>query len=148
MTTIDHQTSYDYGRRLDGVRRKRIFAFLIDFTLVCILGLLAYFVITILGVVTLGLGWLLYGLVFPVVPILYSGMSIAGSQATPGMRAAGLVFRTESGQRPGFLEGAVHVILFYVSVTFLTPFVLLVSLFNSRKRMLHDMVIGATVENA
>jgi uncharacterized RDD family membrane protein YckC len=145
MTTYD--TAYPVAR-VDNVRRKRLIAFLIDFTLVIILWLVACVVIGILGVVTLGLAWLLYGAVFPVIAVLYSGMAISGRSSTPGMRAVGLVFRLETGEKPGFLQGAIHVILFYVSVTFLTPFILLVSLFNSRKRLLHDMLIGATVENA
>jgi uncharacterized RDD family membrane protein YckC len=144
MTTIN--STYDTAR-LDGVRRKRILAFLIDFTILVLLWLIACVVIGVLGVLTLGLAWLLYGAVFPLVAVLYSGTSIANRGATPGMRAAGLTFGMETGERPGFLQGAMHVILFYVSVTFLTPFILLVSFFNSRKRLLHDMVIGATVEN-
>lgn len=145
MTTYDN--SYPVVR-VDNVRRKRMIAFLIDFTLVTILWLIACVVIGVLGVVTLGLAWLLFGAVFPVIAVLYSGMAISGRGATPGMRAVGLAFRLETGEKPGFLQGAIHVILFYVSVTFLTPFILLVSLFNSRKRLLHDMLIGATVENA
>ncbi len=134
--------------RVDAVRRKRAIAFLIDFTIVTLLWLVACVIIGILGVVTLGLAWLLYGAVFPVIAVLYSGISIANRGGTPGMRAVGVTFRLETGERPGFLQGAVHVILFYVSVTFLTPLVLLVSLFNGRKRLLHDMLVGATVENA
>jgi uncharacterized RDD family membrane protein YckC len=147
MTTIENQTAYPVAR-VDGVRRKRIWAFLIDFTIVTLLWILACVVVAILGVFTLGLAWLLYGAVWPIVAVLYSGMSISSRGATPGMRAMGLVFRMETGERPGFLQGAIHVILFYVSVTFLTPLILLVSLFNGRKRLLHDMLIGATVENA
>lgn len=145
MTTYDNP--YPVAR-LDSVRRKRIIAFLIDFTLVTILWLVACAIIFVLGVFTLGLAWLLYGAVFPIVAILYSGMTISSRGATPGMRALGLAFRMETGERPNFWQGAFHVILFYVSVTFLTPFILLVSLFNARKRLLHDMLIGATVENA
>lgn len=145
--SLSQTAPYDIAR-LDGVRRKRIMAFLVDFTLVCFLWLIACFIIFLLGIVTLGLAWLLYGAVFPIVAVLYSGFSIDNRGATPGMRAAGLTFRLETGQKPGFLHGAVHVILFYVSVTFLTPLVLIISLFNARKRLLHDMLIGATIENA
>jgi uncharacterized RDD family membrane protein YckC len=130
------------------VRRKRIIAFLIDFTMVCLLALLAYLVITILVIPTLGLALFLYAPVIPVVPILYSGISIANRSATPGMRAAGLVFRTETGEKPGFLQGAFHVILFYLSISFTGGLVLLLTFFTPRKRLLHDMIIGATVENA
>src|ERR1700710_273649 len=106
MTAIN--STYDVAR-LDGVRRKRIIAFLIDFTILIVLWLIACVVIGVLGVLTLGLAWLLYGAVFPVVAVLYSGMSIANRGATPGMRAAGLTFRLETGERPGFLHGAMHV---------------------------------------
>jgi uncharacterized RDD family membrane protein YckC len=147
MTTIENRNTYPVAR-VDGVRRKRMIAFLIDFTIVTILWAIACVIIGILGVFTLGLAWLLYGAVFPVVAVFYSGLAISGRGATPGMRAVGLTFRMETGEQPGFLQGAIHVILFYVSVTFLTPLVLLVSLFNGRKRLLHDMLIGATVENA
>lgn len=145
MTTYD--TAYP-AARLDAVRRKRIMAFLIDFTLVTLLWLVACAVIFVLGIVTLGLAWLLYGAVFPIVAILYSGMAISNRSATPGMRALGLVFRMDTGEKPNFWQGAFHVILFYLTMSFSGGLILLVSLFNSRKRLLHDILIGATVENA
>jgi uncharacterized RDD family membrane protein YckC len=147
MTTIEHRNDYPVAR-FDGVRRKRIMAFLIDFAIVCMFWLIACAVVFVLGVVTLGLAWLLYGAVFPVVAVLYSGVSIGNRGATPGMRAMGLIFRTETGEKPNFLQGAVHVILFYVTTSFSLGLTLIVSLFNSRKRLLHDMLVGATVENA
>jgi uncharacterized RDD family membrane protein YckC len=135
--------------RFDAVRRRRMLAFLVDFTIVALLSLAVGVLVFFLGVITLGLAWLLYGGIFPVVAILYSGMTVGGEHsATVGMRAAGLITRRESGGRPDFIQGAAHVILFYVSISFLTPLILLVSLFNSRKRMLHDMLVGITVENA
>jgi uncharacterized RDD family membrane protein YckC len=145
MTTYDNSFS---AARLDSVRRKRIIAFLIDFTLVTLLWLVACAVIFVLGIFTLGLAWLLYGAVFPIVAILYSGTAIANRSATPGMRALGLIFRMDTGEKPNFWQGAFHVILFYVTASFTGGLILLVSLFNSRKRLLHDILIGATVENA
>jgi uncharacterized RDD family membrane protein YckC len=135
-------------RRFDGVRRKRIFAFLMDFTAVTLLSIGAGVLVFFLGIVTLGLAWGLYGVIFPIVAVIYSGMSVSSYGGTPGMRMMGLVFRTETGEPAGFVTGAAHVVLFYVTVTFLTPLVLLVSLFNSRKRLLQDILIGATVENS
>lgn len=147
MTTIDHRPAYDLAR-LSGVRRKRMLAFLIDFTLVLLISLALGVVVFFLGLITLGLGWALYGGIFPTVAVLYSGFSIANHSATPGMRSAGLIFTTDTGQRPGFLIGAMHVILFYVTVSFTGGIILLLTFFNSRKRLLHDMLVGATVENA
>lgn len=135
--------------RFDSVRRRRMMAFLLDFTIVGILFIVACTLVFFLGILTFGLAWLLYGGLFPIVAIIYSGMTVGGdNSATVGMRAAGLIARRDNGGRPDFIQGAAHVILFYVTVTFLTPLVLLVSLFNGRKRMLHDMLVGITVENA
>jgi hypothetical protein len=47
-----------------------------------------------------------------------------------------------------FVLGAVHAVAFYVSVTALTPFVLLVGLFNGRRRLLHDILLGTVVINS
>ena len=44
--------------------------------------------------------------------------------------------------------GAAHALLFWVSVSFFTPLVLLVGLFNGRRRLLHDMILGTVVINS
>ena len=41
-----------------------------------------------------------------------------------------------------------HAVLFWVSISFLTPLVLLVGLFNGRRRLLHDIVLGTVVINS
>ena len=43
--------------------------------------------------------------------------------------------------------GAVHAIAFWFSVSFFTPFILLVAFFNERRRLLHDIVLGTVVIN-
>ena len=40
-----------------------------------------------------------------------------------------------------------HAIAYWLTVTFLTPFILLVALFNDRRRLLHDMLVGTIVIN-
>ncbi|MBK1711063.1 hypothetical protein CKO17_18855 [Marichromatium gracile] len=67
------------------------------------------------------------------------------SSATVGMRMAGVEMRTWDGGRMYSLLAAVHAALYWFSVTILTPFILLVSLFSAKKRMLHDMAIGTVV---
>jgi len=39
-------------------------------------------------------------------------------------------------------------VLFWVSVSVLSPLVLLVGLFNGRRRLLHDVVLGTVVINS
>ncbi|MBV8535599.1 MAG: hypothetical protein JO128_08410, partial [Alphaproteobacteria bacterium] len=43
---------------------------------------------------------------------------------------------------PVLLQALVQTVLFYVTVTMLTPLVLLVAVFNRRKRTLHDILAG------
>ena len=46
------------------------------------------------------------------------------------------------------LLAAFHALLYYFTVTMLTPFILLIAPFNSRKRCLHDFIAGTVVINA
>jgi uncharacterized RDD family membrane protein YckC len=127
----------------DGVRTRRIFAFLIDAAVILVLMLAAYVLIAVVGVFTLGLLWLLLPAVWPVVAILYTVLTLGGpASATPGMRFAGIEIRTVRGERLDYGLGLLHPILFWFSVGILTPLVLLVALFTARKQLLHDLVLG------
>jgi uncharacterized RDD family membrane protein YckC len=46
-----------------------------------------------------------------------------------------------------FVLGAVHAVAFYISMSALTPLVLLVCFFNARHRLAHDIVLGTVVIN-
>ncbi|EEA96991.1 hypothetical protein PJE062_1830 [Pseudovibrio sp. JE062] len=133
----------------DGVRKKRIFACVFDVIAITILFGIAFVVITFLGILTLGLAWLLFPAIWPLVALAYTAFSLGGyNSATPGMRAFGLEMRLQNGGRPYPLYAAIHVLLFYFSVTILSPFVLIVSLFSDQKRLLHDIVLGAVIMNS
>jgi len=58
-----------------------------------------------------------------------------------------LEMRTWYGAPLYFLLGAVHAIVFWISISALTPLILLVGLFNDRRRLLHDMLVGTVVIN-
>jgi len=40
-----------------------------------------------------------------------------------------------------------HAVLFWISISLFSPFVLLIGLFNARRRQLHDFVLGTVVIN-
>ena len=126
-------------------------AFLIDITIISIPVLFAAFFILILGFVTFGLGWVLYALLWPAAviwAITYYGLTFGGAaSATVGMRVMDLEMRTWYGAPCYFVLGAVHAVVYWVTVSFLTPFILLVAFFNERKRLLHDMLVGTVVIN-
>ena len=135
-----------------GVATRRTFAFLIDMVVISVPVILGCIFIAVFGVVTLGLGWALFWLAWPasvIWAIVYYGASIGGpSSATVGMRIMDLELRTWYGAPGYFVLGAMHAVLFWVSISFLTPFVVLVGLFNGRRRLLHDILLGTVVINS
>jgi uncharacterized RDD family membrane protein YckC len=135
-----------------GLLTRRVFAFLIDLVVLAIPVILAYVFIAVFGLITLGLGWLLFWLVWPasvIWALIYYGSSLGGPHsATLGMRVMDLELRTWYGAPSYFVLGATHAVLFWVSISFLTPLVLLVGLFNGRRRLLHDIVLGTVVINS
>jgi uncharacterized RDD family membrane protein YckC len=136
----------------EGVLSRRILAFVIDLVILAIPVMLASIFIFAFGIVTLGLGFLLYGLLYPATVIwalAYFGVTEGGpSSATIGMRVMDLEMRTWYGAPAYFVLGAVHAIVFWVSITALTPFIVLVAFFNERRRLLHDIVLGTVVINS
>ena len=135
----------------EGVPARRILAFLIDFVIIAFpVGFTAMFVFA-LGLITFGLGWGLYWLLWPAAIIwalAYYGLCFGGPHsATIGMRAMDLEMRTWYGAPAYFVLGAVHAVVFWISVSMLTPIVLIVCFFNGRKRLLHDIAVGTVIVN-
>ncbi|MDH4985421.1 RDD family protein [Aminobacter anthyllidis] len=139
----------DDSRAYDGVRTRRILAFLIDYLIVGLLMIPFAIVIFFLGILTLGLGWMLFGVLFPVVALLYIWMTLGGpNQATTGMRMMGIRLDRLDGRPIDGLLAVVHSVLFWAGNVVLTPLVLLVSLFSDRKRTLHDLLLGTVVSRS
>jgi uncharacterized RDD family membrane protein YckC len=135
----------------EGVLARRCIAFLIDLTIIAVPVIFAAIFIFVIGLITLGLGWVLYWLLSPasiVWALVYYGMTLGGSaSATLGMRTMDIEMRTWYGAPAYFVLGAVHAIVYWITVSFLTPFVLLVAFFNERRRLLHDMLVGTVIIN-
>ena len=98
-----------------------------------------------------GLGWALFWLLSPasvIWALVYYGLTFGSpASATLGMRAMDIEMRTWYGAPAYFVLGAVHAVVFWISVSVLTPFILLVGFFNARRRLLHDMLVGTVVIN-
>ncbi len=135
----------------DGVPARRLVAFVIDFVILAIPVLFVAMFIFVAGIVTLGVGFLLYFLLWPAMVIwalVYYGVSLGGPHsATVGMRVMDLEMRTWYGAPAYFVLGAVRAIVFWVTVSALTPLVLLVCFFNHRRRCLHDILVGTVIIN-
>ena len=135
----------------EGVLARRVVAFVIDFLILSIPVVFVSMFIFVVGVVTFGLGFLFYGLLWPAMviwAIAYYGLTLGSpASATIGMRAMDIEMRTWYGSPGYFVLGAVHAVVFWVAVSALTPLILLVCLFNDRRRCLHDILVGTVVIN-
>ena len=131
----------------DAVIRKRCVAFVIDAIIIGILWAVAVVAVTILGVLTLGLAWLLFGLIFPAVGLGYNALTIGGPKsATVGQRMMGLTVPMWYGGKVTPLIAAFHALLFWFSLVIFFP-ILLWAFFDQRKRCLHDILAGVLVIN-
>ncbi len=135
----------------EGVLARRLIAFLIDVVIIIVPVLFAAIFIFMFGLVTLGLGWALFWLLSPgtvIWALCYYGLTFGAPQsATIGMRVMDLEMRTWYGAPAYFVLGAVHAIVYWVTVSFLTPLILLVGFFNERRRLLHDILVGTVIIN-
>src|SRR6202050_4897061 len=134
-----------------GVLARRVVAFVIDVIIIVAPLVFAWIFIFIFGLITLGLGWTLFWIFSPASVIwvlFYYGLTLGSpASATIGMRAMDIEMRTWYGAPAYFVLGAVHAIVFWISISVLTPFILLVGFFNARRRLLHDILVGAILIN-
>jgi uncharacterized RDD family membrane protein YckC len=135
----------------EDVLPRRLVAFVIDLVILAIPVALAAMFIVAAGVITFGLGFFLFIFLWPAIiiwAVAYYGITLGSPRsATIGMRVMDLEMRTWYGSPAYFVLGAVHAVLFWISVSTLTPFILLVGFLNERRRLLHDFLVGAVVIN-
>jgi uncharacterized RDD family membrane protein YckC len=140
------ETRLDDVRAYDGVRTRRIFAFLLDYLIVGLLLIPFAVLVALLGLLTFGLGWMLFGILGPAVALIYVWNTLGGAnQATVGMRMMAIRLDRLDGRPVDGMLAIVHSVLFWAGNVVLTPLVLLVSLFADRKRTLHDLLLGTVV---
>jgi len=137
-----------------GVTPRRVYAYCLDLVVVGLLWLVVFIGCVILGALSLGLLAPLLGLVLALVPICYHTVTIGGARsATFGMRIAGLRVMSiapgaeASGGRPSLVQALVQTVAFYASLAMTGSLILLVALFNPRRRTVHDVLAGTVVVN-
>ncbi|MER9627927.1 RDD family protein [Mesorhizobium sp. M0296] len=136
-------------RAYEGVRTRRILAFVIDYFIVALLTIPFAILVFLFGLLTLGLGWMLFSILVPAVAILYIWNTLGSKdQATTGMKMMGIRLDRLDGSPVDGLTAVVHSVLFWAGNVILSPLVLLVSLFSDRKRTLHDLLLGTVVSRS
>jgi uncharacterized RDD family membrane protein YckC len=147
--------AYDPSRQpelFDGVLGRRALAFVIDLTILIVPIVLTWLVIFVFGIVTLGVGFLFFALFSPAMLLwilAYYWLTVGSDRSgTIGMAMMDLEMRTWTGEKAYGLLGLIHVLAFWVSISLLTPLVLLFAFFNDRRRQLHDLATGVVLINS
>lgn len=111
-----------------------------------VLGVAAWIVLGIAGILSFGLLAPLIPPALALIPIAYHGLLAGGPRsATLGMRLLDLEVRSFDGSRPTLWQAALMAVLFYATIGLTGSLILLVVLFNGRRRALHDFLSGTVV---
>jgi uncharacterized RDD family membrane protein YckC len=145
--TVEHDVpALNDWRSYEGVRSRRVMAFVVDYCIVLLLCIPVAIVIFFVGLLTFGLGWVLYGVLFALVALPYVGFTMGGKrQATPGMQMMGIMVARTDGRPVDPTLAMIHAVVFWAGNVILTPLILLASLFLDRKRLVHDVLLGTVV---
>jgi uncharacterized RDD family membrane protein YckC len=134
--------------RTRGVLGVRLVAFIIDVVVIGLIALVVSMSVAFLGLVTFGIGWMLFPAVGVCTAMAYAAATIGGrGQATIGMKASGLKVERLDGGPPDPITAAAHALLFYVATaTFaLWGLAVLIGLLRQDGRMGHDLLTGFVV---
>ena len=133
----------------EGVVLKRVLAYLVD--VVAIFGIMVVAWI-LLGLMTMASFGFLSPLTVPGFPIVLLGYHTlligAGRSATLGMMIFNLEVRAWNGRRPNYAQAFLVTLVFYVSMAITSGLILVIALFNDRRRLLHDLLCGTVVVSA
>ena len=124
---------------------RRVIGWVVDLLLIGGLVAALWVLCLVFGVLTLGLGWPLFG-VLPFVPFCYHFLFLAGPlSATPGQALLGLVVRrNDDFGRPTPLQALLSTGVYYATLA-TSGLLLLLAFVTVRKRTLHDLLSGLVV---
>jgi uncharacterized RDD family membrane protein YckC len=127
-----------------GVLARRFCAFLIDAFIIGVLAWMLAVGIFIFGILTFGIGWLMYHII-PLVPFLYYTLLVGGGGRTPGQLLFGLsVWQNADLSPPNLAQAFVWTLLMWLSfVLACLPFAM--ALVGPRHRAAHDLLSGLVV---
>ena len=126
----------------DGVMWRRAGAYVVDLMAILVLMFVAWFILGLMTVLSFGLLMPIKVITLALLPTAYHTFFIGSSAATPGMRFFDVELRTWTGGKPDYIQAFLQTVLFYTTVSLTSFLVLIVALFNDRRRTLHDLMAG------
>lgn len=137
-----------------GITLKRMFAYAIDVLVVAALAVPVWFLGMFVTALSFGLLAPVPALALALLPLAYHILLLTSPRAaTLGMRFMGLRVRSLSrdslswGGRPTLIQAMIQIVCFYGSMALTGTLVLVIALFNPRRRTLHDWLAGTVVVN-
>lgn len=126
----------------DGVFVKRGIAWIVDIVIVTVLTTLA-------SVLTFGVGFFLWPMLFLGIGALYRIATLASGSATWGMRLTGIELRGHDGARFDPLQAVLHVAGYYASMITVVPALASVAamMVTGRRQGLTDLILGSAALN-
>jgi len=129
----------------DGMVWRRVAAYALDVLLIALLSFCAWSLFVLVGLLSFGLLTPLGVIVLAVLPLGYHSYFLGRRGATPGMTALDLELRGWTGRPVDYFQAFLTTVLFYTSVALTAWLILLVALFNDRRRTLHDYLAGTVM---
>jgi uncharacterized RDD family membrane protein YckC len=130
-----------------GVLARRLCAFAVDLLLMSLFGWMLAASIAVFGILTLGLGFLLFH-IMPFAPFLYFTLFVA-TGGTPGQRVFGLAVRQDADLAPPTpAQALVWSLLLGLSFFVFAGLPFLMALVGPRRRAGHDILSGLVVIRA
>lgn len=127
----------------EGLLVRRAIAYVIDTAIIAAITLALAVVGLVLGLFTLGLGWLALPFVIALAILgYYAGTLGSASRATVGMKAMDIVLTPARGAPLDGWAILIHPIVFWVTIWVSWPFTILFALFTPRQQLLHDLIAG------
>jgi len=132
----------DRPEHFDGLAWRRFFAYIVDIIVIGLIGWAVWFALAAAALATFGLASPLFA-IMPAIPLAYHTLLIGGARsATLGMRMFDVEMRAFTGERPDLGRALLGTILFYVTVALTSGLILLLGVFNRRRRLAHDLLCG------
>ena len=130
----------------EGVLWRRVMAYMLDLLFIGVIAIAVWIAFAVLWLLSFGLLGPLLWFLFGLIPLAYHTLLLSGSRsATFGMRCFDLELRSVTGERPSFLQALIQTALFYITIGMTCSLILLVALFNRRRRTLHDFLAGTVM---
>lgn len=130
----------------DGLLWRRVLGYCVDLAALAVLWAVGWGLFVFAGVLTFGLLLPLVPVALALIPVAYDTLQIGGRPAaTLGMRLFDLEVRSWTGRRPRHAQAFLMSVLFYTTIGLTGLLILIVPLFNDRRRTAHDYLSGTVV---